>query len=59
MIVLTDRQHASARLAIAISQYCVFAQVEESDAASFAVVDKLADAIKSAGKVQIASITVE
>ena len=43
----------------ASAQYCVFAQVDESDAASFAVVDKLADAIKAAGKVQIASITVE
>ena len=37
--------------------YCVFAQVSESDTASFAVVDKIAAAVKAQGKVQINSIT--
>ena len=38
--------------------YCVFAQVSEDDAASFATVDKIATAIKSQGKVDIESVTV-
>ena len=37
--------------------YCVFAQVLEDDAASFAVVDKIAAAIKKQGTVPINAIT--
>ena len=37
--------------------YCVFAQVADGDTASFAVVDKIAAAIKAQGKVPIDAIT--
>lgn len=37
--------------------YCVFAQVDANDAASFAVVDKVAAAVKAQGKVAISAIT--
>ena len=36
--------------------YCVFASIAEGDAASFATVDKIAAAVKTAGKVMITSM---
>ena len=38
--------------------YCVFAQVQEGDAASYATVDAIAAAIKGQGSVRINSVTV-
>ena len=48
----------NAHLADAYGGYCVFAQVDPSDAASFATVDAIAQEIKSkGGKVSIESVT--
>lgn len=48
----------NAHLDDAYGGYCVFAQVQEGDAASYATVDAIAAAIKSQGSVRIDSVTV-
>ena len=48
---------ANSHLDDAYGGYCVFAQIDEGDAESYATVDKIAAAIKSQGKVSITSVT--
>ncbi|GMI23660.1 hypothetical protein TeGR_g12036 [Tetraparma gracilis] len=49
---------ANTHLDTAYGGYCVFAQVEEDDAASFKVVDDIAAAVKSGTNVKVSSMTV-
>ena len=49
----------NAHLDDAYGGYCVFADIPESDATSFATVDAIAAEIKKAGKVPIQSVTVQ
>ena len=50
---------SNGHLDTAYGGYCVFARVEEGDDASFAVVDKIAEAVKQRGKVAIHSVVAE
>ena len=48
----------NAHLDAAYGGYCVFANVEEGDADSWATVDRIAEEVKANGKVAITSVTV-